>query len=142
MFALAKTHLSFYLLSILLCIAGLVLSAPTPYHRRQIDTPFPYGKLADKILNVNEVSYLIDDREDDWILAYPDDSTAAFSPPIPLASPELPVLPPSTAPKVDTISLVYRIPHIVKQVVAQEWDTAKSLWSRTTMPRSKNLLEE
>lgn len=148
MFSFAKTHLSLYLLSILLCIAGLVVSAPTPYHRRQINIPFPYGKLADKILNVNDVSYLIDDREDDWLLAYPDYATASFSPPspasIPLASPELPALPPSTAPRVDTMSLfsfVYRIPHIIKQAVAQEWDTAKSLL-RTTMSRSKNLLEE
>lgn len=152
MLAFAKTHLSFYLLAFILCIAGFVISAPMSAsrsyhrHRQAIDPPFPYGKLADKTLNVNHVSYMIDDREEDWILAYPDDDSywsTTFSPDaIPPVKLELPVPLPNTIPPTSLFFFVCRIllPHIIKQVLAQERDIALSLVR--AMQRSKDLLEE
>lgn len=129
---LSFTSLSFYsrIFTFLLCsITCLVASAPTSmtttsataYHRRQIDLPFPYGKLADKILNVNDVAYMIDDREDDGVFDYPDyDYSIAdlpaisILPPPPVSHPELPPAPSTIT--IDIPSFASRIPLIVKQV--------------------------
>lgn len=158
MLSFAKTYLSFYFLASMLCTAGFVASAPTmsaseSYHHRHhrhhlqaIDPPFPYGKLADKILNVNDISYLIDDREEDRVLAYyPDDdnywTTTFSSDAIPPGNLELPVpllpntIPESRHPK-SLFSFVRRIllPHIITKQVT---DIALSL-----VRASKDLLEE
>ncbi|KAF8811214.1 hypothetical protein BYT27DRAFT_7184590, partial [Phlegmacium glaucopus] len=79
MLSFINTHISFYLtiFSFLLCIANLAGSTPisinSDFHRRHlqpVDPPFPYGRLADKILNVNHVSYMkreLDDCEEDSV---------------------------------------------------------------------------
>jgi hypothetical protein len=145
MLSFSRTHLSFYL-SFILYIACLVASAPTPttYHRHQVDMPFPYGKLAEKMLNVNDISYTIDDREEDWLSAYPDYPTAFLDdddddlPVIPPTRPVLPII----IPKVETRSLssfVYRLPHLINHAVAQEWNTALVLLR--SMRKSQNLSE-
>ena len=110
--------LSIYLL-FLLCIAGLATSAPTIHHHPQLDSlgSFPYGKLADKLLNVNHVSYTIDDLDEYWVGAYPENHSTPFSS---INSFELPL------PNVDAknlFSFFYRLPDIIKKVVTQEWET-------------------
>jgi len=125
MLSFANIPLSFYFL--LLCIAGLAASAPTTYHRH-LDSPFPYGKLADKLLNVNHVSFLIDnpDDEDREIHIYPEDhySIPPFPAPPTIASSEL--KPPTNTIRTKDLflSFAHRIPDMIKRVVDQEWDTA------------------
>lgn len=56
-----NTHLSLYLaiFLFLLCISDLAASTPV-FHRRHLqptDPPFPYGRLVDKVLNINHVAY-------------------------------------------------------------------------------------
>ena len=121
----ANTPPFFYLL-FLLCIAGLAASAPTTYH---LNSPFPYGKLADKILNVNHVSYMIDDLDDDdRVRAYPENHSIPFSD-LPIANFELPVIPinnNNTIPDVGTkniFSFAYRIPNIIKKSLFKKWDS-------------------
>jgi len=95
MLSFLNTHISFYLtiISFLLCITDLAASAPTTIgsdlHRRHlqpIDLPFPYGKLADEILNVNRVSYImkreLDEREEDRVVTYSTDHLIATSAPL------------------------------------------------------------
>ena len=121
--------LSIYLL-FLLCLAGLAASAPTIHHHPQLDSlgSFPYGKLADKLLNVNDVSYMIDNIDEDMVRVYPENHSIPFSsapPLIPNFESKLPVIP--TIPNVGTknlFSFVYRIPDIFKQVFTQQWDFA------------------
>jgi len=86
MLSFTNTPLSFfYYLLFLLSIAGLAASAPTPttYHRHHLDSPFPYGKLADKLLHINDVSssYMIgdDDDEDRLIHSYPENHSSSLS---------------------------------------------------------------
>ena len=113
-----KTYLSFYFV-FLLCIVQLVASLPaadSSFHRRHlqpIGPAFPYGKLADRILNVNDVTYVkrdVDEREEDNVAAY-------ALPPIPPAS-----LQPSAIPKIGIIKsvlyMVYRIPDVIENFVA------------------------
>jgi hypothetical protein len=139
MLSFANTHLSFYLL-FLLGVAGLAASAPITYHRHHLDWPFPYGKLADKLLNVNDVSYMIDDFDEDMVRVYPENHSIPFSV-LPIASfePKLPVpINHDTTPNVGTknlFSFAYRIPDFIKKVVAQEWDTALVRWR--TMAREQ-----
>ena len=128
--------LSFYLL-FLLCIAGLAASAPITYHRHHLG-PFPYGKLADKLLNINDASYMIDDLDEDMFRVYPENHSMSFSPGLPIASfePKLPAPNQSinTISNVGTnnlknlFSFAYRIPDIIKKVFSQEWDTGLVRW--------------
>jgi len=130
MHSFANTALSFYLL-FLLCMASLAVSAPTTYHRHHLHSPFPYGKLADKLLNVNDVSYMIDDFDEDTVRVYPKSHSIPFSA-LPTTSFDTkPPVPIDTIPNVDIknlLSFAYRIPDIVKKIVAQEWDTALVRW--------------
>ena len=74
MLSFANTQLSFYLL-FLLCMASIAASAPTTTYHRHLpssSSSFPYGKLADKLLNVNDVSYMIDDLDEDMVRVYPE----------------------------------------------------------------------
>jgi len=155
MLSFANTHLSFYLV-FLLCIAGLAASAPTAHHgnrhshHRLNSGPFPYGKLADKILNVNDrnydISYMIDDLDEDMV-RYPEGHSIPFSSDLPIASFE-PKPPPSinTIPNVGTnknlFSFAYRMPDIIKKVVAQEWGTAALVRWRTMARESLELAVE
>ena len=79
MLSFANTRLSFYLF--LLCLASLAASTPITYHRHHPDSrPFPYGKLADKLLNVNDISYMNDDLDDeDMVRVYPENRSIPFS---------------------------------------------------------------
>jgi hypothetical protein len=122
--------LSFYLIS-LLCITGLVASAPiTTTHRRHLDSQrsssFPYGKLADRLLNVNDdVSYTMDDLDEDMIRVYPENHTISSAIPIANLEPKLSL--PTTRSRVRNVgtkNLFYRIPDIVRNIVIQKWDTA------------------
>jgi hypothetical protein len=121
--------LFFYLL-FLLCIAGLATSAPTLYHHPQLESPrsFPYGKLADKLLNINDVSYMIDDLDEYMVGAYPENHSTPFSSTLPITRFELPL------PNVGTnnlFSFAYRIRDIIKQIVTQDWDTTALVRWRT-----------
>ena len=70
MLSSVNTHFFLYLTIstfLLLCIVNLAEAAPvliirSIFHHRHLqpmDLPFPYGKLADKILNVNtDISYV------------------------------------------------------------------------------------
>lgn len=123
---------SLYLL-FLLCIAGLAASAPTTYN---LNSPFPYGKLADKILKVNDdVPYMIDDIDDE-VRVYPENHFMPFSD---LPIPSFEVLPPvvvvpiidNTKPNIGinlkkknvVFPFVYRIRSIVKKLMFRKWDT-------------------
>ena len=131
----ANTPLSFFLLFIL-CVASLAASAHIPHRRHHLDSPFPYGKLADKLLHVNDVSYMIDDHDEDTVRVYPENHSVPFSSALPIASfePKLPVLPiDNTTPRVGTktlFSFTNRISDSIKKVVAQEWDTALIRWHK------------
>ena len=123
--------ISFYPL-FLLCIAGLAASAPITHHRHHLlgdSGPFPYGKLADKLLNVNDVSYMISNLDEDMVLVYPDNHSIS-SVLVPFANflPKLPLLPviktiPNDVGTENLLSFAYRIPDIIKKVVDQKWDT-------------------
>lgn len=137
-------HLSFYLV-FLLCIAGLATAAPsTPHgnhhgphhsHHLQHSSPFPYGKQADKLLNVNDRNYdvsdMIDEPDEDMFRLYPEDHSNPLSSGPPIASFE-PPLPINTTPNVGTkknlFSFAYDMPDIIKKVVVQEWGTALFRW--------------
>jgi hypothetical protein len=123
--------LFFYLL-FLLCIAGLATSAPLTYHRHHlVDSPFPYGKLTDRLLNVNDVSYMLDDLDEDMVRIYPENHSTSFSSAaIPIASLELP-LPNVRVYAKNLFSFAYRIPDIIKKAVIQEWDTTALVRWRT-----------
>jgi hypothetical protein len=131
MLSFANAHLSFYLL-FLICMAGLAASAPITYHRHHLNSPFPYGKLADKLLNVNDVSYIIDDLDEDMVRVYPENHSIPFSDlPIADIEPKPPVPINTTTPNVGSTNLfsfAYRIPDVIKKIVAQEWDTALVRW--------------
>jgi hypothetical protein len=149
MLSFANTHLSFYFLFLLVCVANLVASAPThnSNHRHNLQSrPFPYGKLADKLLHVNDrnydVSYMIDDINEDMVRVYPENHHSVefvpFSSGLPIASFESTKLLP--VPKVGDIknlfSFAYQhIPHIIKKVVVQEWDATVVWWQ--TMARDQ-----
>ena len=128
--------ISSYLL-FLLFISGLAASAPIPHHRHHLlNSPFPYGKLADKLLRVNDASYTIDDFDEHMVRVYPENHSIPFSsaPPIDNFEPKLPV-PINITPNVGTenlFSLSYRIPDIITKVVSQEWDTALVWWRAIT----------
>jgi len=135
MLSFAKTHLSFCFL-FLLCVAGFVACAPaTTHHRRHLHSgPFPYGKLADKLLTVNDrnydVPYMNDNLEEDMVRVYPENHS--FSSGIPTASfePKL-SLPFNSIPNVgikDILSFAHRIQDIIKNVVIQEWDNTLVGW--------------
>ena len=126
MISFASTRLTFYLV-FLLCMAGLAASAPITYHRHQLDSPFPYGKLADKLLNVNDVSYMIDDLDEEGMVrVYP------FSSALPIVG----FAPINTIPNVGTKKNLFSfIPDIIEKIVAQEWDTAL-VWWRTMRENS------
>ena len=133
MLSFANNQLSFYLV-FLLCIAGLAASAPITYHRHQLDSPFPYGKLADKLLNANDVSYMIDDLDEDIVRIYPEHHSIPFSSALPIASFEPKLSPPiNTIPDVDTknlFSFAYRITDNIKKAVTHEWDSALVRWRK------------
>ena len=122
--------LSIYFL-FLLCIAGLAASAPTIYNHPQLDTleSFPYGKLADKLLNVNDGSYYMMDDLDEYLVGvYPENHSTPFSSVRPINSFEL------TLPNVNTknlFSFFYRLPDIIKKVVTEEWKTTALVRWRT-----------
>ena len=124
MLSFAKTYLSFNLL-FLLCIAGLAASSPITYnhhHRHHLNSrSFPYGKLADKLLNVNDVSYYMTDdlHQDDMVRVYPENHhSTPFSSILPISSFELPISIKTISTKI-LVSLAssYRIPDIIKKVV-------------------------
>ena len=126
-----EVMISFYLL-FLLCITSLAASAPITYQRHHLlgdSGPFPYGKLADKLLNVNDVSYIIDDLYEDIVRVYPENHSTPFSSALPISifQPNLNLpLPSNGIRNVGTknlLSLAYRIPDIIKKVVDQKWDT-------------------
>ena len=121
--------LSFYLL-FLLCITGLATSAPiTHYRHHLVDSPFPYGKLTDRLLNVNDISYIMDDLDEDMVRIYPENHSTSFSfSPVPITSFELPL--PNVYTK-NLFSFAYRIPDIIKKAVTQEWDTIALIRWRT-----------
>ena len=136
--------LAIYLL-FMLCMASLAASAPITYHRHHLHSHFPYGKLADKLLNVNGVSYMIDNFDDeDMVHVYPENRSIPSSSALPIASFDEPKLPISidntSTPNVGTNHLFsftyYRIPDIIKKVVNQEWDTALVRWR--TMAREQH----
>jgi len=160
MLSFANTQLSFYYLLFLLCVTtGLVASAPTTHHRNRnnnhhnlLSRPFPYGKLGDRILHVNDrnndVPYMIDNLEEDMLRVYPHsenhhNSVPVFPSSLPIPSSEPKLLEPiNTIPNVGTItttvttttkdffSFAYRLPDIIiKKLVAQEWDTTLTRWS-------------
>ena len=111
-------------------MAGLAASAPITYHHHHL---FPYGKLTDKLLNVNDVPYMIDDHDEDMDRVYPENHFIPF-PALSISSfepkPQLPIItPPNTGTKV-LFSFAYRIvPDIIKKfVVVREWDTALVRW--------------
>ena len=134
MLSFATTHLSFSLL-FLLCIASLAASAPTTNHRHHLhglhSGHFPYGKLADKLLKVNDVSYMIDDNDEDMVRVYPENHLIPISSNLlPIASfePKLPLpINKTIVGTKDLFSFAYLIPDFIKKVVAQsvrEWETA------------------
>ena len=142
MLSFANNALSFYLL-VLLGLTGLAASAPTTYHRHQ-NSPFPYGKLADKILNVNHVSYMIDDvnddDDDDRLRTYPENHSMPFSSsalPTPtsfdltLAAPNNTYVP--NIGSKNLFSFAYRIlvPDIVRKSLLGKWDAAALMLLRT-----------
>jgi hypothetical protein len=124
-------------------MASLAASAPITYHRHHLHPTFPYGKLADKLLNVNDISYMIDDLDEDMVRVYPENHSIPFSSTLPIASFEPKLLPVTidnnTIPNVDTkhlFSFAYRIPDIIRKVIIQEWDTALVRWR--TMAREQH----
>jgi len=127
MLSLANTYLSFYLLFVL-CIAGLAASAPTTHQ------PFPYGKLADKILNVNDrkydASYMIDNF--DTVRVYPEGQSMPISSGLPIASfePKLPLsIDSNNTPNVSTNNNVAsRTPNIIKKVGVHAWGPTLIRW--------------
>lgn len=132
-------HLSFYLL-FLICIASLATSAPStlhgnhhgPHHSHHLQQsgPFPYGKQADKLLNVNDRNYdasdMIDDFDEDMVRVYPEDHSFASESGSPIASLEpLPInTPPNVGTKKNLLSFTSDMPDIIKKAVVQEWGTA------------------
>ena len=140
MLSFANTRLSFYLF--LLCLASLAASTPITYHRHHPDSrPFPYGKLADKLLNVNDISYMMDDDFDaDMFRVYPESQSIPFSSALPITSFELPLRIKTTIPNVDSKSLfsfVYRIADIIKKIFIPEWDSALPVVWLCTMARAQ-----
>jgi len=145
MLSFANTQLSFYFYFLfLLCVAGLAASAPTTHHRGHHlrSRPFPYGKLADILLHVNDrnndVPYMIDGLDED-VRVYPENHSVPFPSGLPIASlePKL-LLPINTIPNVGTkniLSFAYLLPDIIKKVVTQEWDTTLVWWR--TMARDQ-----
>lgn len=125
---------SFYIL-FLLCIAGHVASVPIASHRHHLQHhsgPFPYGKLANKLLNVNNNEYMIDDLDEDIDRVYPENHSPPFSSlRLPISSFELKLpLPVNTILPNDVdsknlrlLSLPCRMLDIIKKAVTQEWDT-------------------
>lgn len=120
----------------LLCIAGLATSAPITHHRqRLLDTHFPYGKLADKLLNVNDRNYdvsdMIDDFDEDMLVhVYPENhSLPSFSSALPISRFELPPPTRNVCTK-NQFSFLYHIPDIIKEVITREciWETALVRW--------------
>jgi len=149
-FASANTFLSFYFL-FLLSVASLAASAPATSHHRHFhhlhSGSFPYGKLADKLLKVNDrnydVSYMIDDHEEDNVRVYPENQSTPFPSGLPIASsePKLP-LPINTVANVGTknlFSFTYHILDMVKKVVVQEWDATLVWWRTMARDQSLNL---
>lgn len=153
MLTFAYAHLSFYFL-FFLCFAGLAASAPATHHlpathrRHPLHSrPFPYGKLADKLLHVNDrtydVPYMIDDLNEDTVRVYPEDHSVPFSSGLPIASfeskPSLPIN--AILPNVGTkhiFSFACRMQDMIKKVVVQnvqEWDSTLTRWS--TMARDQ-----
>ena len=137
MLSFANTHFSFYLF--ILCIAGLAASAPITY-RHHLDSPFPYGKLADKLLDVNIVSYTVDDDLDEDIVRI----YSSPGPPIASFDPMQPVLLPIYDTSIPNIGITknnilssfdfaYRIPDVIKKVVVREWDAALVRWHTVMM---------
>jgi hypothetical protein len=147
MLSFANTHLSFYYLLFLLCVAGLVASAPTTHNHNGHhlhSRPFPYGKLADRLLHVNDrnndVPYMIDNLDEDMVRVYPDfeNPSVPSSSGLPIASFEpklLPVPIPNVGTK-DIISFAYRLPDIIKKLVVQEWENTVVRWR--TMARDQS----
>lgn len=147
MLSFANAQLSFFVL-FFLCFAGLVASAPATHNRHHLHSrPFPYGKLADRLLHVNDrnydVSYMMDSdgHNEDIVRVHPEDHSLPFSPGLPITAPitsfePKPSLPVNTIPNVDTgtkniLSFAYRMQDIIKELVVQnvqEWDTTLIRW--------------
>lgn len=146
MLSFANNHLSFCFLFLLVCVVSLVASAPTTSHnsnhRHNLHSrPFPYGKLADKLLHVNDrnydVPYMIDDVNEDMVRVYPEKHHHSVES-VPFSSSDLPITGSEptklmVVPKVGDIknlfSFAYQhIPHIIKKVVVQEWDATVVWW--------------
>ena len=117
----------------LLCIAGFAASASISHHRHRhhLDSsPFPYGKLADKLLNVNDVSYVLDDDlDEEMVRVYPESQSIPSSSALPIARFELPlriktIIPANVGIK-SLFSSAYHIADIMKKVVIQEWEMAR-----------------
>ena len=135
--------LFFYLL-FLQCIASLAASAPVTHHRHRLQSSlFPYGKLADRILNVNDASYIIEDLDDeDMLHVYPENQSVPFSSALPIAASfqPVPVPPSNTIPNVSAenlFSFAFHITDIVRKVVIKEWDTALVRLRKMAMAREQ-----